>query len=339
MIARSARSFYVLTAVPTRSALCASGRSRRKPVTKHAIRRHRRTRALARAGSFRSKPKHSARARARAAIARGSPRIGDAAVDARRAARAFDALARRRRNGEPVAYLTGRREFYGLDLEITPDVLIPRPETELLVELALAGIDRRRRTVRVLDLGCGSRRGGAGDRARAAARACVLGVDVSPAAVALARRNAKRSVSCNARFVESDWFDAVAQEHFRRDRRQSALCRRRRSASNRGRSALRAAAGADARRRRARRDSRSSLPVRDRISRRGGVAPHRARLRSGRRSTGDLLEGGIERRAIAARPCGAARGSRSAAFERQRAAHRLRRRQFVFLRPRRKRRA
>src|SRR6476659_5452187 len=50
---------------------------------------------------------------------------------------AFEALARRRRDGEPVAYLTGRREFFGLDLVVTPDVLIPRPETELLVEVAL----------------------------------------------------------------------------------------------------------------------------------------------------------------------------------------------------------
>src|SRR5271169_5819689 len=67
----------------------------------------------------------------------------------------FDALARRRRAGEPVAYLTGRREFFGLDLEITPDVLIPRPETELLVELALTWLDKHA-PARVLDLGSGS---------------------------------------------------------------------------------------------------------------------------------------------------------------------------------------
>src|SRR5271165_4077333 len=68
---------------------------------------------------------------------------------------AFEALARRRRDGEPVAYLTGRREFFGLDLEITPDVLIPRPETELLVELALTWLGKDA-PARVLDLGCGS---------------------------------------------------------------------------------------------------------------------------------------------------------------------------------------
>src|SRR5271165_6407026 len=79
---------------------------------------------------------------------------GDAPLT-REQALAFDALARRRRDGEPVAYLTGRREFFGLDLEITPDVLIPRPETELLVELALTWLDEHA-SLPVLDLGSGS---------------------------------------------------------------------------------------------------------------------------------------------------------------------------------------
>src|ERR1700694_419633 len=68
---------------------------------------------------------------------------------------AYDALARRRRHGEAIAYLTGRREFFGLELEVTPDVLIPRPETELLVELALTWLGNDA-SARVLDLGCGS---------------------------------------------------------------------------------------------------------------------------------------------------------------------------------------
>lgn len=136
---------------------------------------------------------------------------GDAALT-REHARTFDALARRRRNGEPVAYLTGRREFFGLDLAITPDVLIPRPETELLVELSLAwlGADL---PARVLDLGCGS---GAVALAIAHERphAVVLGADVSAAAVALARRNAERLGVDNARFIESDWFARVPRERF-----------------------------------------------------------------------------------------------------------------------------
>ena len=70
-------------------------------------------------------------------------------------AQAFFAVAKRRREGEPVAYLTGSREFWGLALAVTRDVLIPRPETETLVELALAWLPRDR-PVRVLDLGTGS---------------------------------------------------------------------------------------------------------------------------------------------------------------------------------------
>jgi release factor glutamine methyltransferase len=127
-------------------------------------------------------------------------------------AKTFDALARRRRDGEPVAYLTGRREFYGLDLEVTPDVLIPRPETELLVELALVRIDANERT-EVLDLGSGS---GAIALAIASERphSAVVGVDVSAAAVALARRNASRLNVGNVAFIESDWFSAVPRTRY-----------------------------------------------------------------------------------------------------------------------------
>ena len=136
---------------------------------------------------------------------------GDAQLK-REQALAYDALARRRRNGEPVAYLTGRREFFGLELEVTSDVLIPRPETELLVELALAWLDNEA-AARVLDLGCGS---GAVALAiaRERPRAGVIGADVSPAAVALARRNAERLAIGNAAFIESDWFHRVPREPF-----------------------------------------------------------------------------------------------------------------------------
>lgn len=122
-------------------------------------------------------------------------------------AKGFDALARRRRDGVPIAYLTGRREFYGLDLEITADVLIPRPESEILVEFALAHIGEGE-VARVLDLGSGS---GAVALAIAKARpaSSVLGVDVSSAARALARRNAARLQIANVEFIESDWFEHV----------------------------------------------------------------------------------------------------------------------------------
>jgi release factor glutamine methyltransferase len=136
---------------------------------------------------------------------------GDAPLS-RDQALAFDALARRRRDGEPVAYLTGRREFFGLDLEITRAVLIPRPETELLVELALTWLAKDASAC-VLDLGSGS-----GAVALAVARAHprseVVGVDVSAAAVELARRNAERLGIANATFIESDWFARVPRQRF-----------------------------------------------------------------------------------------------------------------------------
>jgi release factor glutamine methyltransferase len=134
---------------------------------------------------------------------------GDAGLT-REQAVAFDALARQRRDGEPVAYLTGRREFFGLDLEITRDVLIPRPETELLVELALGWLAGDS-PARVLDLGSGS---GAVALAIASQRprSTVVGTDVSAAAIVLARRNAERLAIANATFLESDWFADVPRD-------------------------------------------------------------------------------------------------------------------------------
>jgi release factor glutamine methyltransferase len=127
-------------------------------------------------------------------------------------ARAYDALVRRRAAGEPIAYLTGRREFFGLDLEITPEVLVPRAETELLVELALSWLAPDA-AARVLDLGCGS---GAVALAigRERSKASLLGADVSAAAVELARRNGQRLGIANAAFIESDWFARVPPERF-----------------------------------------------------------------------------------------------------------------------------
>jgi release factor glutamine methyltransferase len=98
----------------------------------------------------------------------------------------YQALVRRRAANYPLPYLTGRIEFYGLEFEVTPDVLIPRPETETLVDLAL-----RRRPARVVDVGTGS-----GCIAVSLAvhlpEVTVYAVDVSPAALAIARRNAER---------------------------------------------------------------------------------------------------------------------------------------------------
>ncbi len=121
---------------------------------------------------------------------------------------AFLALARRRRDGEPVAYLTGTREFWGLPLVVSPAVLIPRPETETLVELALARLPMDRDS-RVLDLGTGS-----GAIALAIAherpRARILATDVSADALDVARDNARRLGLANVEFAMADWYDGLA---------------------------------------------------------------------------------------------------------------------------------
>ena len=118
--------------------------------------------------------------------------------------RLHDNCIERRRRGEPVAYIIGERGFWNLTLAVDRCALIPRPETECLVEAALAHISAG---MRVLDLGTGS---GAVALAVAASypTAYVEGIDCDPACVALARRNAD-SLGIHATFYESDWFSAV----------------------------------------------------------------------------------------------------------------------------------
>ena len=120
---------------------------------------------------------------------------------------AFARLAARRRDGVPVAYLTGRREFWGLTLAVDPAVLIPRPETETLVECALARLPQDR-DVRVLDLGTGS-----GAIALALAherpRARIVATDVFEPALAIARDNARKLGQHAIEFVRGAWFDGL----------------------------------------------------------------------------------------------------------------------------------
>ncbi|MFO1397767.1 MAG: peptide chain release factor N(5)-glutamine methyltransferase [Burkholderiales bacterium] len=127
-------------------------------------------------------------------------------------AQAFAALARRRRDGEPVAYLTGRREFHGMALDVSPAVLIPRPETETLVELALEWLPTRG-PARVLDLGTGS---GAIALAIAHARPAltVTAVDASADALAVARANAQRLGVRNLEFGQGDWYAGLGATPF-----------------------------------------------------------------------------------------------------------------------------
>jgi release factor glutamine methyltransferase len=119
-------------------------------------------------------------------------------------AASLTALLERRQRGEPIAYIVGRREFFGLDFHVTDAVLIPRPDTELLVELALERLPPR---ARVLDMGTGS---GAIAVALAHTRpdASVSALDVSEAALAVARANAARHGAA-VRFLHSDWYGAL----------------------------------------------------------------------------------------------------------------------------------
>lgn len=125
-------------------------------------------------------------------------------------AEAFSGLLQRRLLGEPVAYILGEREFFGLSLAVTPDVLIPRPDTETLVESALVRIPQNK-PYRVLDLGTGS-----GAIAIAIAAQCpqaqVTGIDRSESAVQVASENARRLQISNVGFRVSDWFSAVGDE-------------------------------------------------------------------------------------------------------------------------------
>ncbi|MBI5764909.1 MAG: peptide chain release factor N(5)-glutamine methyltransferase [Planctomycetes bacterium] len=118
---------------------------------------------------------------------------------------AYRELVRAAAAHEPIAYLIGMKEFYSLEFAVTPDVLIPRPETELLVELALSWCKANaREAYDILDVGTGS---GciAVTLARKQSNARVIGCDISEPALAVAKQNAGRHKVANAQFIHADW--------------------------------------------------------------------------------------------------------------------------------------
>jgi release factor glutamine methyltransferase len=124
----------------------------------------------------------------------------------------FQELINRRVNGEPVAYITGRRGFWSFDLHVTPDTLIPRPETELLVELAIERIDPNLNS-QVLDLGTGT-----GAIALAIAQECpkakVVAVDYSEPTLEVARKNVAELHIRNLELLKSNWYEALGERRF-----------------------------------------------------------------------------------------------------------------------------
>ncbi len=124
----------------------------------------------------------------------------------------FNALIQRRIEGEPIAYILGQREFYGLTLKVTPDTLIPRADTETLVDIALAKIPLQT-ALHILDLGTGS-----GAIALAIAKhrpqVSVIAVDASEGALKVAQENAATLNLSNINFMLSDWFGALGNQRF-----------------------------------------------------------------------------------------------------------------------------
>jgi release factor glutamine methyltransferase len=125
---------------------------------------------------------------------------------------AYQVLVNARRQGKPIAYITGTREFWSRDFLVSPDVLIPRPDTELLIELSLVLIPTNQ-PCRIIDLGTGS---GIIAITLAAERpdAQVIATDISPAAIQIAKTNAAKHNVGHIEFYQSNWFDSIPAGKF-----------------------------------------------------------------------------------------------------------------------------
>ena len=122
-----------------------------------------------------------------------------------------ESLLQRREKGEPIAYIVGEREFWSLPLYVSPATLIPRPDTECIVEQALSRLTEQ--SSQLLDLGTGT---GAIALALASEmpKSKVIGVDFNPDAVKLAQRNQQRLNISNVQFIQSDWFASLSLQQF-----------------------------------------------------------------------------------------------------------------------------
>ena len=124
----------------------------------------------------------------------------------------WENLVSRRANGEPIAYILGKKGFHNIELLVGPGVLIPRPETELLVEIALVEITKLNRAAKVLDLGTGS--GAiALSIASATALASLIATDQSAEALAIAKQNAQSlALSSRIQFAQGSWYETVGPQ-------------------------------------------------------------------------------------------------------------------------------
>lgn len=126
-------------------------------------------------------------------------------------AQKFQSCVQRRLLGEPIAYITGKKEFWSLELDISDAVLIPRPETELIIETVFDSIPKETPNIRLLDLGTGS-----GAIAVAIAHEClhweIVAVDKSQAAIEIARQNANNYSLTNIQFYIGNWFEAINEK-------------------------------------------------------------------------------------------------------------------------------
>lgn len=127
----------------------------------------------------------------------------------------FCALVKRRERGEPVAYILGQKQFWSLDLKVTADTLIPRPETELLVEQVLH-LAAQRPVDTLLELGTGSGAIAialASEFAKQSGNTKIIATDISQRALSIAKENAEQHQQ-SIEFIQSDWFDSIAQQQF-----------------------------------------------------------------------------------------------------------------------------